>query len=85
MVWVRSSTHISAIGSPDMDKRSLILIILGALAAGIVITALYLVFTWHGRLLTILGAVIMMLYAPSDGTMATTLVQAISNALGHLP
>lgn len=76
---------MSAIGSPDIDKRSLTLIILGALAAGIAIAAAYLVFTWYGRLLTILGAVIMMLYAPSDGTMATTLVQAISSALGHLP
>ena len=65
----------------DMDRSKLLLIILGALAAGATIAAVYLTQTWYGRFLTILGAVVLIVNAPLDATVGATIGQAIIHVL----
>ena len=64
-----------------MDRYKLVMIILGALAAGATAAALYLIHTRYGRFLTILGAVVSIMNAPQDTVVGAAIGQAINYAL----
>ena len=64
-----------------MDRYKLILIILGAMATGATIAAAYLAHTRYGRFLTIFGAAVAIMNAPSDTVAGAAISQAISHAL----
>ena len=88
LIWDRASvdcsfsnTHIHTSGAPRMNRRGILVAIVGVLAAVTIGLVLYLLLTWHGRALTILGAVTIIATTPLDTTVGGAMVQATSSAL----